>query len=97
MTKQEKSTKPEILLPEIRVAGIDLRIHVVTENHVYLENPTYPSVAAGGGTTQEAINNFLALLPDLITVYALCDDDRLSNDALALKHYLLECFGAKFS
>ena len=78
--------------PRIEIAGIELEVIQVTASHVYLENPRFPSVAAGGANTDGAIKEFLKLLPDLITEYALCPDDKLSADGKELKYYLLECF-----
>jgi len=81
--------------PTIVIAGIELEVLRVSEFHVYLENSRFPSVAAGGANTQEAINEFLKLLPDLITEYALCPDEKLSGDGKELKYYLLKCFNVE--
>jgi len=82
-----------MLNPHIEIAGIDLEI-VETMPYTILRNEKFASLCAVGHTLQEAINDFLKLLPDLITEYALYPDEKLSGDGKELKHHLLKCFGA---
>jgi hypothetical protein len=57
--------------------------------HVHLDSDQWPIISAFGGTFQEAVANFNALIKDLIREYVLVPEEKLAADAIGLRNYLI--------
>jgi predicted RNase H-like HicB family nuclease len=78
-----------VLVPKVILQGIQFSLRKDGE-YFFLENAEWPSLMAHGLSVQEAIENTLRLISEVVQEYVFVRESELSRDAVELRIFLIE-------